>query len=89
MGSVIGAKLLNNAKYPSIAKDFERSYRVQRALACDVFLAAHGSQYRMTQKYKPAYSPDAFVDPEGYKSAIAQAENKFKDQLEKEQAKVR
>jgi metallo-beta-lactamase class B len=89
IGSVIGAKLLNNAKYPSIAKDFERSYRVQRALACDVFLAAHGSQYRMTLKYKPAYSPDAFVDPEGYKSAIAQAENKFKEQLEKEQAKVR
>ena len=53
MPSVIGAPLIDNTKYPSIAKDFERSFRVQKALACDVFLAAHGSQYRLRRSTSP------------------------------------
>jgi len=89
IGSVIGAKLINNPKYPGIAADFERTFRIQRALACDVFLAAHGSQYRMREKYKPSYDPNAFVDPEGYKEAINGAEKKFAAQLRDEQSKVR
>jgi metallo-beta-lactamase class B len=89
IGSVIGAQLIGNARYPRIAEDFERTFRVQKALAADVFLAAHGSQYRMQQKYKPAYSPETFVDTEGYKRAVAESEAKFQAQLRQEQAKVR
>jgi metallo-beta-lactamase class B len=87
--TVIGAKLVGNEKYPSIAADFSRSFRVQKALACDIFLAGHGSQYRMRDKFKPSYDPNAFVDLEGYKRAVADAESKFEEQLRKEQGKVR
>ena len=45
--TVIGAQLVGNPKYPSIATDYARSFRVQKALACDIFLAGHGSQYRL------------------------------------------
>ena len=89
IGSVIGAELVGNAKYPGIAEDFARTFRVQKALACDVFLAGHGSQYRMKEKYKSTYSPDTFVDPEGFKRAVANAETNFLNQLKQERAKVR
>jgi metallo-beta-lactamase class B len=87
--TVIGAQLVGNPKYPSIAADYARSFRVQKALACDIFLAGHGSQYRLREKYKPSYDPSAFVDPEGYKRAIAEAEAKFTEQLTREQRKLR
>jgi metallo-beta-lactamase class B len=89
MPSVIGAPLIGNKKYPSIAADFERSFRVLKALACDVFLAAHGSQYDLAKKYKPTYDPGAFVDPEGYKSAIPTFERRYQDQLKQEKDKLR
>jgi metallo-beta-lactamase class B len=89
MATMIGAKLVGNEKYPSIASDFARTFRVQRALACDVFLAAHGSQYGMREKYKPQYNPDTFLDPDGYKRAVAEYQAKFEEQLNQEQTKVR
>jgi metallo-beta-lactamase class B len=87
--TTIGAKLVNNSKYPGIAADYERSFRVLRALACDIFLAAHASQYRLHDKYKGKYAPDAFVDPEGLKRSVAENETKFRQQLKQEQARVR
>lgn len=87
--TVIGAKLIGNDKYPQIAEDYKRAFRVQKALQCDVFLAAHGSQYGMHGKYKGAYSPAAFVDPKGYVRAVAGAEERFLEQLKQEQSKVR
>jgi metallo-beta-lactamase class B len=89
MASMIGAKLVGNEKYPSIASDFAKTFRVQRALACDVFLATHGSQYHMREKYKPNYSPENFVDPQGYKRAVEEFQAKFEEQLKKEQSKLR
>ena len=87
--TTIGAKLVNNPKYPEIAGDYERSFRVLRALACDIFLAGHASQYRLHDKYKGKYDPDAFVDPEGLKRAVAESEAKFRAQLKQERAQVR
>jgi metallo-beta-lactamase class B len=89
MPSVIGAPLIGNKKYPEIARDFEKSFRVQKALACDVFLAAHGSQYNLAKKYKQTYDPNAFVDPEGYRTAIAAFEQRYQDQRKQEQEKLR
>jgi metallo-beta-lactamase class B len=89
LATMIGAKLVGNEKYPSIASDYSKTFRLQRALACDIFLAAHGSQYRMREKYKSQYSPDTFVDPEGYKRAVAECQDKFEKQLRQEQAEVR
>jgi metallo-beta-lactamase class B len=87
--TTIGAKLVNNTKYPGIATDYERSFRVLRALACDIFLAAHASQYRLHEKYKGKYDPDVFIDPEGLKRAVTESEAKFRAQLKQEQSEVR
>jgi metallo-beta-lactamase class B len=38
------------ATYPGIEPDYERTFRVLKSLPCDVFLAAHGSMYSLTQK---------------------------------------
>src|SRR5258705_5197527 len=46
-----GFQLVNNAKYPEIADDFARTFRVLKALRCDVFLGAHGAYYDMAAKY--------------------------------------
>lgn len=87
--TTIGAKLINNPKYPGIASDYERSFRVLRALACDIFLAAHASQYGLHDKYKGKYDPDAFVDSEGLQRAVTESEAKFRTQLKQEKVEVR
>jgi metallo-beta-lactamase class B len=81
-----GYKLVNNALYPQIATDFERTFRVLKALPCDVFLGAHGVYYGMEEKF-PRIKPDApnpFIDPEGYKSYIAEREQAFRSELKKQ-----
>jgi metallo-beta-lactamase class B len=72
--------LVHNPKYPGIAKDYERSYQVQKQLSPDIWLAAHASQYKMDAKRKAG----SFVDPEGYKAAIEQAYTQYRETLEKE-----
>lgn len=58
------------------------------ALGCrledvDVWVAAHGSQDGLHDKYAPgqAYSPDTFVDPEGFVAAVARLETVYREQL--------
>jgi len=46
-----GYKLVNNAKYPEIARDYERGFQVLKSLPCDVFLGAHGAYYDMEAKH--------------------------------------
>jgi metallo-beta-lactamase class B len=87
MGSINpGTVLTGNKKYPQIADDYARTFREQKKLECDIFLSSHASQYRLHDKWKPgqAYSPDTFVDPEGYKAAVAKAETNYLEWLAKE-----
>jgi metallo-beta-lactamase class B len=87
MGSINpGTVLIGNKKYPRIADDYARTFREQKKLSCDIFLSSHASQYRLHDKWKPgqAYSPDTFVDPEGYKAAVGRAEAAYLEWLEKE-----
>jgi metallo-beta-lactamase class B len=46
-----GFKLVNNTEYPEISKDYARTFKVLKALPCDIFLGAHGSYYGMEKKY--------------------------------------
>jgi metallo-beta-lactamase class B len=87
MGSINpGTILIGNKKYPQIADDYARTYRQQKKLDCDVFLSSHASQYRLHDKWKPGqtYNPDTFVDPEGYKAAVARAESVYNEWIEKQ-----
>jgi metallo-beta-lactamase class B len=48
--TVPGYKLVDNQEYPTIAADYELTFRVLKSLPCDVFLASHGSFYSMLEK---------------------------------------
>ena len=45
-----GVHLVDNPKYPGIADDFTRTFRVLKSLPCDVFLAPHGSMFGLREK---------------------------------------
>ena len=82
-----GVHLLGNAKYPHIATDFQRSFATWKGLACDVFLADHGEFYGMSAKYdrlRAGAATNPFIDPEGYRRFIADAEHAFRERLEDE-----
>jgi metallo-beta-lactamase class B len=83
-----GYKLVNNALYPQIASDYERMFRVLKSLPCDVFLGAHGNYYGMDAKYARMKEggPNPFIDPEGYKSYVAEREQTFLAELAKQKA---
>jgi metallo-beta-lactamase class B len=82
-----GVTLLRNRRYPDIERDFERSFAIWKSLACDVFRGAHGELYGMRAKYRRMSSDDRqnpFIDPQGYRHAIATAEQRFREELESE-----
>jgi metallo-beta-lactamase class B len=86
-----GYKLVGNTKYPQIAADYERTFRVLASLPCDVFLGAHGVYYDMDGKLKRlrAGDPNPFIDPEGYRAYIREREQAFHTELLKQQEATR
>jgi metallo-beta-lactamase class B len=82
-----GYKLVNNQAYPQIATDFHNGFQVLKSLPCDIFLGAHGVYYGLQEKYKRWMSGDrnAFIDPEGYKSYIADRERAFEAELKRQE----
>jgi metallo-beta-lactamase class B len=86
-----GFKLLDNAQYPHIVSDYERTFRVLKSLPADIPLGAHGSYFEMEEKYQRMTKGDgtAFIDPEGYKQYVASAEKAFLDELAKQRAASR
>jgi metallo-beta-lactamase class B len=79
-----GYQLVNNSQYPEIADDFARTFRVLKALHCDIFLGAHGSYYGMEAKYthlQAAKGTNPFVDPEGYRAYVAEREEAYRKTL--------
>ena len=84
-----GTKLLKNEKYPAIEADYKRAFEVERALSCEVFLAAHASAFGGPEKSATAAAGkgDAvFVDPQGCRAAIDRSEKAFLAELEKQRA---
>jgi len=83
-----GYKLVNNALYPQIASDYEKMFRVLKALPCDVFLGAHGNYYGMEAKYARLAEGGAnpFIDPQGYRAYVDEREQTFRAELAKQTA---
>ena len=83
-----GYKLVDNAKYPTIAADYEKMFRVLKSLPCDLFLGAHGGYYDMEAKYArmKAGATDAFVDKQGCAAFVAEREQAFRSELAKQTA---
>lgn len=78
-----GYRLVGNAKYPAIARDYQRGFEVLESLRCDVFLGAHGSYYDLEGKYArlKAGAANAFVDPAGCARFVAEKKKEFQSRL--------
>lgn len=74
------------ASYPGIAADYTKTFAVLAALPCDVFLASHGSLFGMLGKLKrmPAEGDRVWIDPEGYKAAVARGRADFEAVYQRE-----
>ncbi|HXI40818.1 MAG TPA: subclass B3 metallo-beta-lactamase [Bryobacteraceae bacterium] len=85
-----GYQLVNNAKYPAIADDFARTFRVLKSLECDVYLGSHGSYYGMKEKLARVNEggPNPFIDPQGYRNFLKQREQTFLADLASQRAKA-
>jgi metallo-beta-lactamase class B len=80
----------HRVSYPGIVQDFQHTFSVLRALPCDVFLGAHGGYFDMLTKLKryPQKGPPVFIDPDGYKEFVADAQKTFEKALSKQEATV-
>ena len=83
-----GVRVTGMPAYPGIEQDYARTFKAQKAMTIDVFLASHASQFSLHSKYKPgdAYDPDRFVDPAGFLAAVTRLEKAYLDQVAKERA---
>jgi len=89
MGSINpGVTVSGMAKYPGIAQDYARTFRAQKDMSIDIWLASHAAQFRMHEKYNPgdAFNPERFVDPAGFRAAVQQLEKTYLDQLARERS---
>jgi metallo-beta-lactamase class B len=84
-----GVRVSGMPNYPDIRQDYARTFLAQKDMKFDIFLASHASQFRMHEKYKPGdpYSPERFVDPQGFLAAVQALEKTYTEQLASEHAK--
>jgi metallo-beta-lactamase class B len=81
-----GYKLVGNKQYPTIAADYRHQFDVLKHLPCDIFLGAHGGYFDLEQKYArwKAGDKNVFIDPAGYKAYIADREQAFRTELQRQ-----
>lgn len=73
-----------NAAYPEIASDLEETFAKLKQLPCDLFLAPHGGQFAMADKFARldrGEGVSALVDREGWKALVASAEKAYRAEL--------
>lgn len=82
-----GTVFVGNEKYPQITEDYNHTFELQKKLNPDIWVSAHASQYQMHEKFEPgdAYDPERFVDPEGYRAAVVDYEQRFRKSLAEQQ----
>jgi metallo-beta-lactamase class B len=70
---------VNNKEYPEMAADYARTFRVLKALKCDLFLGAHPAYYGMEAKLKKRKpgAENPFIDPQGYREYVADREQYY------------
>ena len=90
MGSINpGVTLSGMPTFPDISQAYARTFRAQKEMKIDVWLASHAAQFGLHDKYKPGdpYNPDRFVDPAGYLAAVERLEKAYLDQLAREKTR--
>src|SRR5690349_3242675 len=86
-----GYNLIDDKQYPEMKQDYERTFSVLKSLSCDYFLGAHGSYFDLERKYAKykAGATSIFIDPDGYKAYIAERDQAFRAELQKQQVSTR
>jgi len=81
-----GYILVGNKNYPRIAEDYAKGFAVLKSLPCDLFLGAHSAYFGLKAKYEKMKtgSKDAFVDPDGYKAYVAERDDTFRKEWERQ-----
>ncbi|MFP5228329.1 MAG: subclass B3 metallo-beta-lactamase [Acidobacteriota bacterium] len=77
------------ASYPEIAADYRRTFAELKSLPCDVFLGAHGAYFDMLEKLERAKAGagrSVWIDPQGYRKAVAAKEQEFEAELKRQEA---
>jgi metallo-beta-lactamase class B len=77
------------ASYPGIAADYRRTFATLKALHCDIFLGAHGAYFGMLAKLdriKAGAKDNVWVDPQGYRAAVAEREQAFATELKRQES---
>jgi metallo-beta-lactamase class B len=85
-----GVSLTNNPKYPEIAADYAKTFRILKSLPCDVFLSSHASFYdglAKADRLRKGAKENPFVDPRGYKDYVAGMEKKYQERLRQERGR--
>jgi len=73
-----------------MAADFASTFRTLKSLPCDIFLGAHGVYFDLDAKLAMQKSGEnPFLDPNGYKSYVAERQQAFEAELAKQTAKRR
>lgn len=74
--------------YPGIAADYRRTFATLKSLPCDIFLGAHGVYFGMLEKLdriKSGEGGNVWIDPEGYRAAVAERERAFDTELKRQE----
>ena len=81
-----GYRLGSKPSYPTIVADYRTTFKVLKALPCDIFLGAHGNYYGLDKKYLKLQAGDAnaFVDPKGYQAWVSEREADFNANLKRQ-----
>jgi metallo-beta-lactamase class B len=76
------------ASYPGIAADYEHTFALLKSLPCEVFLGAHGYYFDMRKKLLRARrgGHSVWIDPAGYRAAVAEREQAFQAELKRQEA---
>jgi len=80
------------ASYPGIVADYRKTFVVLNGLPCDVFLGAHGAYFGMLQKLdriKAGAKENVWIDPAGYRAAVAERQKAFEAELKREETDIR
>ena len=81
-----GYILVGNKDYPRIAEDYVKTFAVLKSLPCDIFLGAHGAYFGLKAKYEKmkAGGANPFIDPDGYKAYVAERDDTFRKEWERQ-----
>ena len=89
LGVPYKASLIDPQRPPGIRAGFERTIAMLRELPVDIWLTSAGREYGRFRKYEQSLKADdpaaPFIDPDGYRASIDQAEATFRKLLAEQQ----